>query len=392
MTNFQMPNLQSHDQNTSRPFTFSHRVRIMRNLHPDVGKAGDSEMLPTKLTKWRRQCEQAMNYNGYGTHSQFGGLFKEALSCACLSRRTYKLLDNIMTKHNDLHISFKGNMIRGISGCYDELYIFSVLRQVDDGVIGPQEMNESLIKEKNTRECRPSPDDPDAKQELAVLRAEVAKLRRELSQKAQKVASLEEELAKTKQTGHNGEARRDIFNFESPIPGNRTCRYSRPVFAPDSDSDDVSLGAGSSISDLENTNDLHANTFLQDNDIFTNNSLPDINMEPEMSSTPTSNSIIDEHHNESLTTTNCNMISNPELDDIFLTPEATILKPIPSETVIRGQAESNTHSRTRRSSKKRKNSTSVTQSMPCLRIGRQGTILRNFTQERFLQSSCLVIC
>ncbi|WAR29665.1 hypothetical protein MAR_003233 [Mya arenaria] len=211
------------------PFTFSHRVRIMRNLHPDVGKAGDSEILPTKLTKWRRQCEQAMNYNGYGTHSQFGGLFKEALSCACLSRRTYKLLDNIMTKHNDLHISFKGNMIRGISGCYDELYIFSVLRQVDDGVIGLQEMNESLIKEKkNTRECRPSPDDPDAKQELAVLRAEVAKLRRELPQKAQKVASLEEELAKRKQTGHNGEARRDIFNFESPIPGNRTCRYSRP--------------------------------------------------------------------------------------------------------------------------------------------------------------------
>ncbi|XP_052269113.1 uncharacterized protein LOC127870715 [Dreissena polymorpha] len=209
-------------------FKFPDRVRVMRNLHPHVSSASDVEKLDTSNRPWRRKCEEVMGFTGYGSHSQFGGVFKEALACASLSRRCYRLFSSIIVKHQDLHVSVTANMYRGVAGAIDEQFIFNCLRKVDDCEMSLADMNSALKKDKQSTR--------GASEDIGCLRTEISSLKRQLREKDEALKEAREQLWRLQELRQD-QQQTDVYSFIA-TPLQRRCNYSRPVYAPSESEDE----------------------------------------------------------------------------------------------------------------------------------------------------------
>ncbi|XP_060595324.1 uncharacterized protein LOC132749533 isoform X2 [Ruditapes philippinarum] len=214
------------------PYSFEEQVEIIRRLHPDVELSGELEFLRPAVKSWRISAMRAMSFTG--TLSQFGGWFKEALAVACISKRCYKLVRSIIVNRKSTHQKVNRTLFRNLPGVRDELFLYSVLKQLDEETISAVQFNKIMYDEKvSLREnVRPSGGE-DLVDENRRLKIELEKMRKKCQELEVKVQQLEQEKNAT-----NVYAFEDLDDVTTSPRPRRQAVY-RHIFEENDESDEI---------------------------------------------------------------------------------------------------------------------------------------------------------
>lgn len=195
----------------SHPFTFREEVEILRSLHPEKDLHSNDEMLDSSLSQWRREAELALHIK----EGQLGGLMKEAISVACLSKRCYLWALSIMEAYKNWKTKHQGNnkinrmLFVQLPGIKKEETIFHLLRQFRGGELSKTEFNSRLKEEKTLAESSRSGRKRARTDDTGSLKKRIALLERRNTILQREVLDLKKQL-KTPQ-----KAAEDIYTFQS---------------------------------------------------------------------------------------------------------------------------------------------------------------------------------
>ncbi|XP_062581424.1 uncharacterized protein LOC134243209 [Saccostrea cucullata] len=190
--------------------SFKEEVEVLRNLHPEADLIKDDEMLNSGLREWRREAELALNIN----EGHLGGLMKEALSVACLSKRCFLWAMSIMEAYKEWKLKRQTNnkvnrmLFVQLPGMKNEEVLFNLLRQFRGGELTKNEFNEKMKEQKSlavpSNKRRPTKGDPGP------LKKKIADLESRNSMLQKQVIDLKKKLMETTKTDAV-----DVYAFES---------------------------------------------------------------------------------------------------------------------------------------------------------------------------------
>lgn len=104
--------------------------------------------LNSKVVSWRRNAASVLNFRD--TPQRFGGYFKEAIAVSCLSSRCYTKAVAVMKKFRQMGFQVNQGLFYGLPGMKDEQFLLELLTHFENGDIGKEEFNRTLVKKKNS--------------------------------------------------------------------------------------------------------------------------------------------------------------------------------------------------------------------------------------------------
>lgn len=205
--------------------SFMEEVQVMRQLHPDEQTAKDHEMLDTSNRSWRRGAERELHFT-QGVH--FGGSFKEHISVACLSRRSFALAQQIMEAYSRWELKQQTNnkvnrmLFAQLPGVKSEDVIFEHLVKLKEKKMSKAEFNEELkiFKRDYQEEAERHRVERKAAREISTtsteLRRQNMRLIREKEELSRQLKTLKSKMSSNEVQGAVGEsAVNDIYDYHS---------------------------------------------------------------------------------------------------------------------------------------------------------------------------------
>nr|XP_022343357.1 uncharacterized protein LOC111136636 isoform X2 [Crassostrea virginica] len=193
--------------------TFREEVELLRSMHPEREIVDDNELLNSAHKKWRRTAEESLDIRT-GT---IGGLMKEAISVACLSRRCYQKAQSIMTLYQGWKLRRQGNnkvnrmLFVQLPGLRNEAKIFDLLCRFEGKVFSKTEFNMELKKAKTTMGTGPKK--PDQRDENDQLRKRNEALENRAILLEKELSILRKQMNNSPQQ-NNDEEQRDVYDFD----------------------------------------------------------------------------------------------------------------------------------------------------------------------------------
>lgn len=79
-----------------------------------------------------------------GSATTFGGYFKEALTIACLSKRCFEIVTDIMTERKRLKLKINRGLFAAVPGLCNEQALFTLLLALKSGHISQKDFNRGV--------------------------------------------------------------------------------------------------------------------------------------------------------------------------------------------------------------------------------------------------------